>query len=90
MVPDQSTAKIRGEVERPRQTLNVRIPGHLADVLTLLVDRWARGARSGAASVVRTLLHRFGDDPAFAKEDVLDERDPDLSRALERALAAVP
>lgn len=66
-IPHQSTPKLRAGIERPKETLNVRLPGHLLDVLGLLADRWARGARSGTAAVLRTLLHEFGDDPGFAR-----------------------
>ncbi len=144
MIPQQSSARLRRGVERPKQVVNVRLPGHLSDVLTLLADRWAAGARSGTAVAMRLLLHRFGNEPVFArrakahlgdslaqgaadldlslripsstmvavddmarilgidtradvirgvlvtaKEDVLDEQDPALIEALERALSAV-
>jgi len=47
--------------------VNVRLPGHLVDVLSMVADRWAPGARSGVAAVLRILLHRFGNDPSFAR-----------------------
>lgn len=47
--------------------MNVRLPGHLVDVLSMVADRWAPGARSGVAAVLRILLHRFGNDPSFAR-----------------------
>jgi hypothetical protein len=66
MIPQQSSARMRRAVERPREVVNVRLPGHLSDVLLLLADRWAPGGRSGPAVVMRLLLHRFGNDTAFA------------------------
>jgi hypothetical protein len=66
-IPHQSTPKLRAGIERPTETLNVRVPGHLEDVLGLLADRWAPGARSGMAASLRILLHRFGNDPSFAR-----------------------
>lgn len=144
-IPHQSTPKLRAGVERPTETLNVRVPGHLEDVLGLLADRWAPGARSGMAASLRILLHRFGNDPSFArhvkefldnplvggaadhdlsvrvpshiliavddmaetvgipsrsdvtrcalaaaKEDVLDNHDPEFAQAVQTALTAVP
>jgi len=67
MIPQQSSARLRRGIERPKEVVNVRLPGHLSDVLTLLADRWAAGARSGNAAVMRLLLHRFGNDTAFAR-----------------------
>lgn len=66
-IPHQSTPKIRAAVERSKQTLNVRVPGHLTDVLLLLADRSVPGARGGTAAVLRMLLHEFGSDPSFAR-----------------------
>lgn len=67
MIPRQSTPKLREAVQMPKETLNVRVPGHLEDVLYLLIDRVARGWDSGKSPVLRYLLHEFGNNPAFAK-----------------------
>ncbi len=125
-------------------TLNVRIPGHLEDVLYLLIERVAHGWKNGRSPVLRYLLHEFGNKPAYAlkvrahlqddlaqgaadrdvsvrvptyilvavdqmadlvgigsrseilrgilasaKEDVLEERDPEFAGSMERAISAV-
>ncbi len=49
------------------------------DVLSLLADRTAPRARSGAAAVLRVLLHEFGNDPAFARR-VKDHVDDPLAQ----------
>ncbi|MDP2957957.1 MAG: hypothetical protein Q8N53_16130 [Longimicrobiales bacterium] len=67
MVPHQSTPKLRAGIERPNEVVNVRLPGHLTDVLSLLAERRAPGARSNSAVILRFLLHQFGDDAAFAR-----------------------
>ncbi|MDQ3606603.1 MAG: hypothetical protein M3418_10535 [Gemmatimonadota bacterium] len=144
MVPHQSTPKLREAIQKPKETLNVRVPGHLEDVLYLLVDRVAHGWKNGKAPVLKYLLHEFGDNPEYArrvrehldddlaqgpadqdvsvrvptyilvavdqmaemvgianrsevvrgvlasaKEDVLEERDPEFASSIQRAIAAV-
>ncbi|HEX9709968.1 MAG TPA: hypothetical protein VGB42_08410 [Candidatus Thermoplasmatota archaeon] len=144
MIPEQSTPRLRSAIERPKRTMNARLPGHLIDVLSLLADRWTGGARSSAPALVRFLVHRFAADAALArrvkshlgdplaggagdddlsvrvplhlliamdemaervgiatrtdvlrgllvmaKEDLLEERDPDLVRAVRQAIVAV-
>ncbi len=79
MIPDQSTPKLRAGIERPKDIVNARLPGHLLDVLSLLANRWAPGARSGPATILRLLLHEFGNDPAFARR-VRDYVDDPLAR----------
>jgi hypothetical protein len=81
MIPHQSTPKIRSGIERPKEVVNVRLPGHLIDVLSLLADRWAPGARSSTAAVLRLLLHEFGNDHAFARR-VRDHLDDPLAQGL--------
>ena len=66
LIPQQSTPRLREAIARPQTTVNVRLPGHLVDVLRLLADRWAPGARSASAAVLRLLLQEFGEDRAFA------------------------
>jgi hypothetical protein len=142
MIPRQSTPKLREAVQKPKETLNVRVPGHLEDVLYLLIDRVAHGWENGKSPVLRYLLHEFGNNPQFAqrvkkhleddlaqgpadqdvsvrvpsyilvavdqmartigiknrsevvrgilvsaKEDVLEDRHPELGEAMERAIA---
>lgn len=66
-IPHQSTPRLRAEMNREKEMLTFRLPGHLLDVLALLADRSAPGARSGQATVLRVLLHEFGNNPSFAK-----------------------
>lgn len=142
MIPRQSTPKLREAVQKPKETLNVRVPGHLEDVLYLLIDRVAHGWETGKSPVLKYLLHEFGNNPEFAhrvkkhleddlaqgpadqdvsvrvpsyvlvavdqmaemvgiknrsevvrgilvsaKEDVLEDHDPELAGAMERAMA---
>jgi len=67
VIPRQSTPKLREAAQMPKETLNVRVPGHLEDVLYLLIDRVAQGSDSGKSPVLRYLLHEFGNNPAFAR-----------------------
>lgn len=75
LIPEQSMPRIRAAGHRRTKTLNARVPGHLVDILGLLADIDAPGAPSGAASVLRMLLHAFGTDPAFARR--VASRHPD-------------
>ncbi len=144
LIPHQSAPKLREAIQNPKETLNVRIPGHLEDVLDLLIERVAHGWKHGRSPVLRYLLHEFGNSPMYAhrvrahlrndlaqgpanrdvsvrvptyilvavdqmaalvgiesrsevlrgilasaKEDVLEEQDPEFAGAMERAISAV-
>jgi hypothetical protein len=67
LIPNQSMPKLREAIQRPKETLNARIPAHLEDVLYLLVDRVAHGWKNGKSPVLKYLLHEFGNDPAYAR-----------------------
>ena len=67
MIPRQSTPKLREAVQKPKETLNVRVPGHLEDVLYLLIDRIGPGGDSGKSPVLKYLLHEFGNNAEFAR-----------------------
>jgi hypothetical protein len=68
LIPHQSTPKLREAIQNPKETLNVRIPGHLEDVLYLLIERVAHGWKNGRSPVLKYLLHEFGNTPAYAKK----------------------
>jgi hypothetical protein len=67
LIPNQSTPKLREAIQCPKATLNARIPGHLEDVLYMLVDRVAHGWKSGKSPVLKYLLHEFGNNPVYAR-----------------------
>lgn len=67
VIPRQSTPRLKEAVERPMQVLNVRVPGHLIDIIELLADRWDLSSRSRTPSVMRLLLSEFANDPAYAR-----------------------
>ncbi len=67
MIPHQSMPKLREAIQNPKETLNVRIPAHLEDVLYMLIDRVAQGWKNGTAPVLKYLLHEFGNNPRYAR-----------------------
>jgi hypothetical protein len=144
LIPNQSAPKLREAIQRPTIVLNARIPGHLKDILYMLVERVAHGWNHGKSPVIKYLLHEFGNSPSYArhvraalaedlaqgaadqdvsvrvpvyivlavdemaervgiggrsevirgilaaaKEDVLEEGDPEFVRSMERAISAV-
>lgn len=79
LIPKQSGPKLREAIQRPKVTLNARIPGHLEDILYMLVDRVAHGWKSGKSPVIKYLLHEFGNNPAYARH-VKDALEKDLAQ----------
>lgn len=67
MIPHQSMPKLRAAIQKPKETLNARIPAHLEDVLYLLIDRVADGRKNGTSPVLKYLLHEFGSNPKYAR-----------------------
>jgi len=79
MIPRQSIPKLREAVQKPKETLNVRVPGHLEDVLYLLIDRVTHGWDNGKSPVLKYLLHEFGNNPEFAQR-VKNQLQDDLAQ----------
>lgn len=79
LIPHQSAPKLREAIQNPKETLNVRIPAHLEDVLHLLIERVAHGWKNGRSPVLKYLLHEFGNNPAYAQR-VRDHLQDDLAQ----------
>ena len=67
MIPNQSMPRLREAIQKPKETLNVRIPAHLDDVLHLLIDQIAHGWKNGTSPVLKFLLHEFGNNVSYAR-----------------------
>lgn len=79
MIPHQSMPKLREAIQNPKETLNVRIPAHLEDVLYMLIDRVAHGWKNGTSPVLKYLLHEFGNNPKYARR-VKDHLEDELAQ----------
>ncbi len=66
-IPRQSTPKLKHSIELPKEVVNVRVPGHLLDVLDLVADRSSGPGRAKTATLVRLLLAEFAYDLPYAR-----------------------